>query len=494
MFRSPSTLVLLLLLGLLPGVALAQNSGTLAGRVTDAQTGETLPGANVVIEGTTLGAATNIDGEFRIIGVPVGTYDITASFSGFQNVTLEGVDINSGSTREINFDLSSEELEGIEIVYERPVIQKDAIGVPRVVSGEDLENLPIRSVAAVTALQGGVVSSDNSSTLNIRGGRGEEVAYFVDGVRVTGLLGVNQQAIQEQEVLIGTIPAKYGDVQSGVISITTKTGRSDFFGSAELVTSQGLDSYGDNLASLSLGGPVVPGRLGFFLSGEYNYTEDNSPYGVDTYRLNDADYNDLQINPQALEITDGMGNNDFIALPVAVLRGLEGPIGSDSLQALLIANGAIPEGFTLRNGNPVDRAETFTEDAFELGRGKDDPDRDLILNGNLNFDLGAVNLRLGGGLATSRSEPFSFTNSLFNRDVFQRNERDTYRLYGTFLQRLSNSAFYQIQGEYSNDQSASYPDGFSSDVTRFSSTETLTPRPTRLRSSTTSSVMKPTMG
>ena len=464
MFRSPSTLVLLLLLGLLPGVALAQNSGTLAGRVTDAQTGDTLPGANVVIQGTTLGAATNLDGEFRIIGVPVGTYDVTASFSGFQELTLEGVDINSGATREVSFELRSGELEGIEVVYERPIIQQDAIGVPRVVSGEDLENLPIRSVAGVTALQGGVVSADNTSTLNIRGGRGEEVAYYVDGVRVTGLLGVNQQAIQEQEVLIGTIPARYGDVQSGVISITTKTGRSDFFGSAEVVTSQGLDSFGDNLASLSLGGPIAPGRVGFFLSGEYGYTEDNSPYGIDTYRLKDDLYESIQATPQALRITNAQGEEELVNFPIELIRSLDGPIGQDSLQALLLANNIIGEGSTIANGSPVNRVENFTASDFDLVRGKRDPNTNVTLNGNLNFDLGAVNLRLGGGLATSRSEPFSFTNSLYNRETFQRNETDSYRLYGTFLQRLSNSAFYQIQGEFSDNQGVSYPDGFSSDI------------------------------
>ena len=95
MFRSPSTLVLLLLLGLLPGVALAQNTGALTGRVTDAQTGETLIGANVVITGTTLGAATNIDGEYRINGVPVGDYSITASYIGYSPYTYEDVTINS---------------------------------------------------------------------------------------------------------------------------------------------------------------------------------------------------------------------------------------------------------------------------------------------------------------------------------------------------------------------------------------------------------------
>ena len=147
--------------------------------------------------------------------------------------------------------------------------------------------------------------------------------------------------------------------------------------------------------------------------------------------------------------------------PSASCRGSKVRSASDSLQALLIANGSIPEGFTLASGSPPDRAETFTADNFELARGKDNPLRDLTFNGNLNFDLGAVNLRLGGGLATQRANPYSFSNSLYNRNTFYNDETDSYRLYGTFLQRLSNSSFYQLQGEFQDYQFVRYPEGFS---------------------------------
>ena len=81
MFRSLSTAVLLFLLAL-PGIALAQGTGTLAGQVFEADGVTTVIGANVRIGGTSLGAATDIDGNYRINGVPVGTYDITASYAG----------------------------------------------------------------------------------------------------------------------------------------------------------------------------------------------------------------------------------------------------------------------------------------------------------------------------------------------------------------------------------------------------------------------------
>ncbi len=469
MFRSLSTAVLLLLLAL-PGVALAQGTGTIAGRVLEADGVTAIIGANVRVGGTTLGAATDLDGNYRIIGVPVGSYDVTASYTGFPSVTVTGAEINAGSTRQLNFTLASgDNTTGVvDIVYVAPLITNDAIGQSRVATGSELENLPIRGVAQTVALQaGGVVSSDGSSDLNIRGGRSEEVQYFVDGVRVSGLLGVNQQAIEQQEVIIGTIPARYGDVQSGVISITTKTGSDRFFGSAEGVTSTGLDSYGYNLGSLSLGGPVVPGRVGFFLSGELQSTEDSNPFGKSTYRLRDDIYADLQQRPQSIQVRDigstSTTSTSYIPFPAELITGPG--ITRDSLEAILRNNNVLSATQELVPGaGLIDRAETFTADSFDLVKGKRDPLDAITLNGSLNFTFGDIGLRLGGGYATSDRSVYSFTSSLYNRDAYNRTERDNYRLYGTLRQRLSQSAFYQIQGEFQDFRFVQYPNGFSSNI------------------------------
>lgn len=464
MFRSLSTAVLLLLFAL-PGVALAQGTGTLAGRVVDAASGETLPGANVRIEGTTLGAAANADGQYRIIGVPVGTYTVTASFIGYTPETVADVVISNGYTRDLNFNLrSGEELGTIVVEYERPLIQRDAIGAPRVTTGEQLQNLPIRGVAAVTALQGGVVAGQGGA-LNIRGGRGGEVAYYVDGVRVTGLVGVNQQAIQEQEMLIGTIPARYGDVQSGVISISTKTGRTDFFGSAEAITSRGLDSYGYNLASLSLGGPIVPGNVGFFVSGEISDIADRNPYGIPTLRLSDTEYDALQLAPQAISVIDADGNTRFVRFPADALAA--GGVTINGLQTALRDRGVIAATDSIgANPSIIDAVELYTDASqFETTRGKDNPLKELTFNGNLNFDFGPANLRVGGGLATRDApRPYAFTSSLYNRDTYSSDQEDSYRLYGTLRYRVTPTAFVQFQGEFQDYQALSRPNGFSEDV------------------------------
>ena len=135
-------LLLLPLLPLLFGAAQAQGTGTLAGHVTDAATGDPLPGANVLLEGTPLGAATDIDGLFRIIGIPVGQYDVTARFIAFEEQTAT-VQIRAGYTTQQDFAME----EGFGIVecfwgIGLPLINRDP-SAGRVVTGAEIARLPV---------------------------------------------------------------------------------------------------------------------------------------------------------------------------------------------------------------------------------------------------------------------------------------------------------------------------------------------------------------
>ena len=449
---------------------LAQSTGKLSGRVTD-ELGDPLPGANVRIEGTQLGAATDVDGNYFVIGIPVGEYDVTASFVGFGTQTVQGVQVSSGYTTEQNFELSSGEvLDAIEVVYERPIIQKDAIGVPKVITGEQIQNLPVRGVTSVAALQSGIVSNEGSGTLNVRGGRGEEVDYYVDGVRVTsGALAVNQQAIQEQEVLIGTIPARYGDAMSGVISITTKSGGSKFFGSFEAITSEVLDDFGYNVATLSLGGPIFPERASFFFSLSGQLLRDASPYGAETLRLSDGDFDAFQRNPQVFRVVNAAGEVSYVPIPTDIPSGTPlSEVVADPDRFDL----DIPDGFVLDTDaggttQIISRSETVTRERydFEEQLGKDDPRRELTFNGNVTLNpLSTISLRLGGVFELSDSQGYSFGRSLFARDRYYNSDNETYRGYLTFRQRLTDAAFYQVQAEYQNYQNWLFPDGWNRNI------------------------------
>ncbi|HLA63805.1 MAG TPA: carboxypeptidase-like regulatory domain-containing protein [Rhodothermales bacterium] len=94
-----------LLLLLMPAVVTAQGTGTLAGRVVDAD-GMAVPGANVLVEGTTLGTMADGDGNYRILGVPVGEYSVRTSFIGYGSVVQTNVRINDGYTRNLDFVLA----------------------------------------------------------------------------------------------------------------------------------------------------------------------------------------------------------------------------------------------------------------------------------------------------------------------------------------------------------------------------------------------------
>ncbi len=461
MLRKWGTLVLFLLAT--PILALAQNTGKLSGEVTDASTGEPLPGANVVIVGTQLGTATDVDGTYFILGVPAGVHDVQASFVGYQPVTVNNVEVNAGYTREQDFALApGAELDEIVVQYERPLIQKDALGVPKITSAEQIANLPVRGVANVAALQAGVVKQEGSGNLYIRGGREQEVAYIVDGVKVIGAVAVPDQAIQEQEMLVGAIPAKYGDAMSGIISVTTKSGAPNLFGSIEAITSEVLDSYGYNDVQATIGGPIVPERVQFFLSGEYGNFDDSNPRAVDFPTLNSADRQLIQNNPQSVRIINEDGVTDYIPFPSDIGDGTS----AEDVRARI--NEQVPEGWDLASEfpSPILTANTFTSDRFEFQDERPNAgSTNIIVNGNLQFTpVESIRLRVGGGYDRSRGKEFSFTRSLYAPEAFRDSDRDTWRMFGSWTQYLSNNTFFQLEANYSDFQSVQYNPAFSDDV------------------------------
>ena len=179
-------------------LASAQGTGTLAGTIVD-QNGTPLPGASVLIVGTSLGAATDADGLYRIIGIPVGRYEVTAQFIGYQTFSIQNVEIRSGYTTTLDFTLAEEDQQLSEVVveYERPIIQRDAIGAPRTVTNDDYEarsspgrsrraeaRSPAPSSSAAVREQEQLVGTIPAQYGDIRGGREGSVSHYVDGVRV----------------------------------------------------------------------------------------------------------------------------------------------------------------------------------------------------------------------------------------------------------------------------------------------------------------------
>ena len=264
-------------------------TGKIAGRITDAATGEGLPGVNVLVVGTTNGTASDLDGYFSIIGIRPGTYSVRATYIGYAAQIVENVRVLIDKTTELDFRLSEETIAGEEVVItaQRPLVQRDLTSSSQSVSAEELRALPVQSFSDVVNLQAGVVEG------HFRGGRTGEVAYLVDGIPVNDVYDqsfafqVENNAIQEVEIISGTFNAEYGQAQSGVVNIVTKDGGEKYeatfnayggdylTGDTDLFRGATFSPSGNYEVQGSLAGPV-PGlgsRLTFFASGRFVESE-----------------------------------------------------------------------------------------------------------------------------------------------------------------------------------------------------------------------------
>ena len=226
-------------------------TGKIAGVVQDTDTNEALPGANVTIEGTTLGDATDLDGNYAVIGIPPGNYTVVVTMMGYKKHRIENVQVKIDLTTSINVDLQPTVLEAgeeVTVVAERPIVQMDMTSSLSSVGSREIEALPAESVGEVLSLQAGVV---NAGGIHIRGGRSNEVAYWVDGVATTDVYNggntsnIENPAIEELQVISGTFNAEYGQAMSGIVNIITKDGGPRYHG--ELSTYVGDYSSGDEM-------------------------------------------------------------------------------------------------------------------------------------------------------------------------------------------------------------------------------------------------------
>lgn len=214
----------------------AQSTGKIMGKVIDQATGEGIPFANVFIEGTSSGAASDIDGNYVILNVSPDVYTVTASYIGYQKVTRTEVRVNVGFTTAIDFELPSGaiEMEAVVVQGERnPLIRQDLTNPTVAINSETLDVLPIDNISEVIQLQAGVVKADDGA-LHVRGGRSNEISYQINGLSINDpygnsrAVGVATNAVQEVSVSTGTFSAEFGNALSGVVNYVTKEGGDNF--------------------------------------------------------------------------------------------------------------------------------------------------------------------------------------------------------------------------------------------------------------------------
>ena len=277
----------------------ANAQGKIAGRITDGLTGESLIGVNVLIDGSTQGTVTDVDGNYVIVNVRPGTYTIRYSYIGYATQLISEILVSTGHTTRYDLRLQQEVLEGEEVIViaDRPLVQKDLTSSSRTVVAEEIDALPVEGFFGVLVTQAGV-NQGPGGEIHIRGGRSNEISYLVDGMSVGNPFETNglattvaTDAIQEMTVISGAFNAEYGKAMSGIVNLVTKEGSDRMNGSLSFYGGDNATNHGDifgtpsgfglNVSTVegTLSGPVpFFNKIKFFVSGRFD-NNDGTIYG-----------------------------------------------------------------------------------------------------------------------------------------------------------------------------------------------------------------------
>jgi outer membrane receptor protein involved in Fe transport len=399
--------LLLLMVAAFTPAAFAQ-TGQIRGKVTEVGTNDPLVGVNVFIEGTTVGTATDANGNYIIIGVRPGTYTLVASYIGYNTVRIENVRVQIDLTTMQDFRLREESIMGEEVVVtaDRPLVQRDMTATTAIVSGEQIRALPVENFQQVVNLQAGVVNG------HFRGGRRGEVGYWIDGMPVTDVFdgslgaGIENSIVEEVQVVTGAFNAEYGQAMSGIVNVVTRDGGNRFQGgfsafTGDYVTGRNMGEgprrstqVFRNLDGISptqvqnyeadFSGPIIRERLFFFTSGRY-FTNEGWLYGRRVFGFDDVGFTpDGRVD---LLVPEGSGDSTYVSM------------------------------------NPFERISGQAKLTWAARR----------------------NLRIQGNVMVSREDFQNYNHSLtFHPDANLQRERDTRSVFLKLTHTLSARTFYDI--------------------------------------------------
>ena len=294
-----------------------QTTGTIAGRLTDAQ-GAAVPGVTVTGRNVSTGflrtGVTDGEGVYRLSALPVGTYDVTAELQGFAKIENKGIVLNVGQTLDVDMILKLAGVsEAITVNAETPIIETGSSSVGGVVDISRIESLPLngRQFANLAATIPGVglgfhsdPTKSSQFSPQINGGNGRNVNYQIDGGdnnddTVGGLLQLFPlEAIQEFNFVTQRFKAEYGRSNGGVMNIITKSGTNNYHGSAfTLFRDKSLNArtFSQQIANIektdykryqfggSFGGPIILNKAHFF--GAVERTQQDTNQAVNTLGL-----------------------------------------------------------------------------------------------------------------------------------------------------------------------------------------------------------------
>ncbi|MFZ7114667.1 MAG: TonB-dependent receptor domain-containing protein [Bacteroidota bacterium] len=426
------SLVVLILLGF---TASAQ-TGEIRGKVTESGSSEGVPFASVTAKmnnSIIQGAITDIDGNYVIKPLNPGKYDIEVTSIGYQPARQTGITVSIDKISFVNMTIGK----GIDLKdfviteYKVPLIDKGNPATSITIDIEQIQQAPTRDVNSLASAGTGVFQKDEGGALNIRGSRSDGTAYYVDGIKVRGGVGLPQKGTEQITVITGGVPAQYGDATGGIISVTTRGPSKEWSGGIELATSEFLDDFGYNLASFDISGPLYSSKdstkktdqaiAGFFIAGEYQYDKDPAPPGISVYKVNDDLLNDVRLHP--------------------LVRAPQGD-------------------------NYIHRSHYFTiSDLTKQAYRENVSASAMRLNAKLDFRPAKNStLTFGGSVEHTDQNIWIDNYALMNYDQNPQTLETNWRVFGKFTQRFNSdskegsssvlkNAFYSVQVDYSNNYS-----------------------------------------
>ena len=438
MTRTLRYLLLFVFTGL-SGSVIAQE---IAGKILDTKKEPLINATVQVYQGGILkgGNVSDYDGNFLVKPLDPGYYDVLVSFTGYDSVMITKVVVQAGGRTTQNFELTIHSVtlggkEGFVIRdFKKKLINENA--GTHIMTSDEIKVVPTMELTDVAALSPSMYQSQRGKGMNIGGARATGTLYIIDGVQVQNIgdaanTGINmaQNSIEQMEVITSGIPAKYGDVSGGVVSVTSRGVSQKMTGSVRLQHS--IDGYNNNLASFSLAGPLYKKRIkgdsvnrkpvfGFALSGDYYYDNNRYPSYYNQYILKGDAQKNINENPLRI-VSDNGGNRIYnYASNYITFNDLE--------QKKIVPNNTIKEG---------------------------------RLNGKLDYQV-TDNLRVtGGGMFDYvRTDRYTRQGSLMASSGTSIQKDITGRGYVRFTQKFGktndtssrhaiiSNAFYSVQADY----------------------------------------------
>jgi outer membrane receptor protein involved in Fe transport len=424
---------------IMPFLVYAQNTGKISGVILDAQTKDPLIGTNIVVVGTSLGASTDFEGNFIILNIPAGKYDLQVSMVGYERVIQRGIIVNSGRTTTTNLELNATTLEQEAVVIEatRPDVEREKTSTSEIIRAEDVQQIAgMRDVGDVIGLAADVTDG------HFRGGRDGEELYTLQGMGITNPLDNSSafkaimSAVEEVEVITSGFGAQYGNAQSGVVNISMKEGKSDKWRSRVETRMR------------------LPGKKHF---GPSVYDEKANPYLSTLLNINSWIKGDENNQVYYTQMADGLGalyggdtlfqaNLARILWLLQARRGINQDYGKE-----------IDYSVEAAAGGPIDeKMRMFIALRSNIGwpfLPTEQPDKQQQVMGNVATDIGnGGNLRISGAYSKESASVFPGVNStgyynwIWDRilSVYYRKQTNT-QIGVRFAQTLSSTTFYEIK-------------------------------------------------